>query len=219
MLQWELLVTDGHVRAARWRNAVPWMFAGAVLAIVAGIAITVFLPKPAPSTRVAEAKAAYVASERMAVTRFLQGKANVTAPVANADRAFTRATAADTIKTIGETLNASGKLPDTVATARPQDFWENPWTAGQFHAVTEGRTILIGGYVDVGMRPARGQPQPTLQRSLGLFRRGSNDKWTFHCLQVFGVAPCEGQALDPSTIPETMRALIPANAYHQEGQS
>lgn len=219
MLQWELLVTDGHVRAARWRNAVLWMFAVAVLAIVAGIAITLFLPKPTPSTRVAEAKAAYVASERAAVSRFLQEHTNVTAPIANADRAFKREDAATSIKAIGEALNASGRVPETVSVQRSQDFWSSPWEAGKFHAIEDGRTIFVGAFVDVGMRAARGQPQPVLQRTFGLFRKGANGKWTFHCLQMFGAAPCEGQGLDPSTIPETMRGIIPASAYRQEGQS
>ena len=72
MPQWELLVTQGHIRAARWRNAVPFLFWGALAAIILGVVLAWSLPDSLPSTRVAEAKSAYADAQRRAVSAFLQ---------------------------------------------------------------------------------------------------------------------------------------------------
>lgn len=46
MPQWELLVTEGHVRAARWRNVAPVLFAAAVAAVLIGVLVAALVPKP-----------------------------------------------------------------------------------------------------------------------------------------------------------------------------
>ncbi len=40
MADWELLVTEGHLRAARWRNAVPVLFGAGLAALLLGVAIS-----------------------------------------------------------------------------------------------------------------------------------------------------------------------------------
>jgi len=219
MSQWELLVTEGHVRAARWRNAVPFVLSAAIITVFLGVAVTALLPQAPPSTRVADAQNALAAQHRAAIVAFLQDKGMVQSAPANAERALTRETAPASVVTLIEALNTTGRLPDTVVTQNAEEFWSGAWQTGAIHAVQEGRTVLVGYYVDAAMRYPGYRPQPMLQRAFGVLRRGAERQWTFHCLQIAGAMPCDQQALDPSTIPATMRAFVPASAFATERQS
>lgn len=219
MSQWELLVTKGHVRAARWRNAVPFVSLAAVISVILGVAVATYLPQATPSTSVADAQNALVAERRSAVLAFLQDKGTVQTAPANAERALTRETAPASVDTLIEALNTTGRLPDPVVTQNAEEFWSGAWQTGTVHAVQKGRTVLIGYYVDAAMRYPGYRQQPMLLRAYGVFRRGAERQWSFHCLQIAGAMPCDQQAIDPSTIPATMRDLVPASAFATEGQS
>jgi len=219
MSQWESLVTAGHVRAARWRNAVPFVIGAAIVAVAVGVAITTYLPQAPPSTRVADAQNALAAQHRAAVVAFLQDKGMVQSAPANAERALTHETAPSSVATLIQALNTTGRLPDSVVTQSAEEFWSGAWQTGAIHAVQEGRTVLIGYYVDAAMRYPGYRPQPMLRRAFGVLRRGAERQWTFYCLQVAGTQPCDEQAVDPSSIPATMRDFIPASAFATESQS
>ena len=60
MSQWEQLVTEGHVRAARWRNVTPVLFTAALAAIFLGMMVAGAVPKPS------EAEASYGPLDGMA---------------------------------------------------------------------------------------------------------------------------------------------------------
>lgn len=215
MSQWELLVTEGHVRAARWRNAVPFVLSAAVIAVILGVAVTTFLPQASPSTSVADAQNALVAERRSAVLAFLQDKGSVQTAPANAERALTRETVSSRVATLIEALNATGRLPDSVVTQNAEEFWQGTWQPGAIHVVQEGRTVLIGYFVDNAVRYPGSRPQPILRRAYGVLRRGAEEQWAFYCLQIAGAQPCDQQVLDPSTIPATMRDLLPASTERQ----
>jgi hypothetical protein len=219
MSQWELLVTEGHVRAARWRNAVPFVFTAAVIAVIVGVAIATYLPQAPPSTSVADAQNALAAQHRAAIVAFLQDKTTIENAPANAERALTRETAPSSVATLIQALNTNGRLPDSVVTQNVEEFWQGAWQSGAIHAVQEGRTVLVGYYVDVAMRYPGYRPQPMLQRAYGVLRRGAERQWAFYCLQIAGAQPCDQQAVDPSTIPATMRDFVPASAFATERQS
>lgn len=219
MSQWELLVTEGHVRAARWRNAVPLVFSTAVIAVILGVAVTTFLPQAPPSTRVADAQNALVLQHRTSIAAFLQDKSAIESPPANAERALTRETAPASVATLLQALDTTGRLPESVVTQNAEEFWRGAWQTGAIHAVQEGRTLLVGYYVDAAMRYPGYRPQPMLQRAYGVLRRGAERQWTFYCLQIAGAQPCDQQAIDPSTIPATMRDFVPASAFATERQS
>jgi len=219
MSQWELLVTEGHVRAARWRNAVPFVLSAAVIAVALGVALTVFLPQAPPSTGVADAQNALAAQHRAAVVAFLQDKGMVESAPANAERALTRESAPSTVATLLQALNTTGRLPDSVVSQNAEEFWRGAWQPGAIHAVQEGRTVLVGYYVDAAMRYPGYRPQPMLRRAYGVLRRGAERQWTFYCLQIAGAQPCDEQAVDPSAISATMRDFIPASAFATESQS
>lgn len=207
------------MRAARWRNAVPLVFSTAVIAVILGVAVTTFLPQAPPSTRVADAQNALVLQHRTSIAAFLQDKSAIESPPANAERALTRETAPASVATLLQALDTTGRLPESVVTQNAEEFWRGAWQTGAIHAVQEGRTLLVGYYVDAAMRYPGYRPQPMLQRAYGVLRRGAERQWTFYCLQIAGAQPCDQQAIDPSTIPATMRDFVPASAFATERQS
>jgi Tfp pilus assembly protein PilE len=219
MSQWELLVTEGHVRAARWRNAVPLVSAAAVIAVILGIVMTAYLPKAEPSNRIAEAQTALVAQRRVAIAAFLQDKGIVQAQPTNVERALTRETAPASVATLLDALNTTGRMPESVVTQNAEQFWQGAWQTGAIHAVQEGRTVLVGYFVDVATRYPGYRSEPMMQRAFGILRRGEDRQWTFYCLQIAGAQPCDAQSLDPTTIPVTMRDFIPASAFATGEQS
>lgn len=204
MSDWEQLVTEGHVRAARWRNAFPWLFAGAVAAVVCGIGMLLALPVRQPSTRVAEAKAAYAAEQRTAVARFLQDKGAIAGAPAQIEAVPAPDAAEARIAEVLAALNAGGKLPAHVVAQKPEAFWRGDWQADQLHAVTDGNTILTGAFVAA---------PPMVQRAYGLFRRNDAGAWRYYCLAVQGAQYCGQPDVEPAAIPATLRGLLPASAF------
>jgi hypothetical protein len=74
MSQWELLVTDGHVRAARWRAGAKFITGiGATLIILGFIGIWL-TPQNNPVSRIAQAKQELVNARQNALTKFMAGK-------------------------------------------------------------------------------------------------------------------------------------------------
>lgn len=212
MGQWEQLVTQGHVRAARWRTAVPFLFWGAVAVITLGVVLAARLPHSPPSTRVAEAKSAYADAQRRAVSRFVQERgARLSQPPQRAIEAPAPDRAQAAVAAALEALGRTGRLPDTVTRQSADAFWQGDWQAGRVHAVEDGRSILIGYYLDVANPNYREPPQ--VRRAFGLFRRDEAGAWQEYCIAVPGAQPCRSPAIDPSTIPATMRGILPAAAF------
>lgn len=217
MQQWELLVTQGHVRAARWRNAVPYVLSAGMAAVIFGVAVNSFVPEAVSSSRVMDAKNAFAAERRSAIATFLQDKGQITTPPDNAEGAFTREAANARVAALVQSLNATGRLPENVITQRPEAFWEGDWTPGAIHAVRTDRTILIGYVLDEALREgADEQVPPVLRRAYGLIRRNAERQWAYFCLQIIGAQPCETDAIDPALIPATMRDLVPSSAFGKE---
>lgn len=220
MQQWELLVTQGHVRAARWRNAVPYVLSAGMAAVIFGVAVNSFVPEAVSSGRVMDAKNAFAAERRLAIATFLQDKGQITTPPENADTAFTRDAARARVAALVQSLNGTGRLPENVLRQRPEAFWEGAWQPGAIHAVRADRTILVGYFVDEAVRDgANEQAPPVLQRSYSLIRRNAERQWAYFCLQIIGAQPCEAEAIDPALIPATMRDLVPPSAFDREGSS
>jgi hypothetical protein len=218
MPQWELLVTQGHVRAARWRNAVPFLFWGALAAVTLGVTLAASLPRIPPSTRVAEAKSAYAEAQRRAVGAFLQerGATFSQSPPQLTALAPPPDTAQATIAAAFDALGRTGRLPDTVTRQSADAFWRGDWQDNRLHAVEDGRNILIGYYVDTASRLPGYRAQPQVRRMFGLFRRDDAGAWQSYCLAVQGAQPCTQPAVNPASIPATMRGLLPAQAFEVE---
>lgn len=212
MEQWEQLVTQGHVRAARWRKAAPFLFWGAVAAIILGVLLALSLPHNPPSTRVAEAKTAYADEQRRAVSQFMQGSGDrLSQPPQTAIQAPTPDSAQAALTAALDALRRDGDLPATVTRLTADAFWRGDWQADRIQAVEDGRTILIGYYVDVADRSYQQPPQ--VRRIFGLIRRDDQGEWQHYCLAMPGAPPCGSSTIDPTTIPATMRGMLPAAAF------
>ncbi|QEH81418.1 hypothetical protein EIK56_26360 [Sphingomonas sp. C8-2] len=212
MEQWEQLVTQGHVRAARWRKAAPYLFWGAVAAIILGVLLALSLPRSPPSTRVSEAKTAYADAQRRAVSQFMQESGDrLSQPPPNAIQAPTPDTAQAAVTAALTALRQDGDLPATVTRQTADAFWRGDWQADRVQAVEDGRNILIGYYVDFANRSYQQPPQ--VRRIFGLIRRDDQGAWQHYCLAMQGASPCGSPAIDPTTIPGTMRGLLPAAAF------
>lgn len=212
MGQWEQLVTQGHVRAARWRKAAPFLFWGAVAAIILGVFLARALPDSPPSTRVAEAKSAYADAQRRAVSRYMQvAGQRFSQPPQRAVQTSTPQEAQAAVTATLDALGRTGRLPETITRQSPDAFWRGDWQADSVHAVEDGRNILIGYYADFANRAYRQPPQ--VRRIFGLFRRDDEGTWRHYCLAVRGAQPCGSPSIDPTAIPATMRGLLPAAAF------
>lgn len=212
MEQWEQLVTQGHVRAARWRKAAPFLFWGAVAAIILGVLLALSLPHSPPSTRASEAKAAYADEQRRAVSQFVQESGDrLSQPPQNAIQAPTPDAGQSAVTAALGALRRDGDLPATVTRQTADAFWRGDWQVDRIQAVEDGRNILIGYYVDYANRSYQQPPQ--VRRIFGLIRRDDQGTWQHYCLAMPSAPPCGSPTIDPITIPATMRGLLPAAAF------
>ena len=217
MSQWALLVTEGHVRAARWRYAVPRLLALATMCVILGLMIAAILPNAERSSSIADAKAHYVASQHSAINTFMaEAGAIGEEGLANADGAASPEAAAANGAAALEALNSQGRLPDSVTPKKPAAFWGEAWTPGTVYAVQDARTILLGQIVNITPHYRR---QPDLRRSFILLRRGADREWRAFCLAIPDAASCDREAIDPASIPATMRGLLPPNAFSEQASS
>ena len=224
MPQWELLVTEGHVRAARWRKAFPVLVGLSIGATLLALLLIRLIPDSQPSTTVSDAKAAYAAEQRSAVAAFFQGQSAavpVTSPQ-DAAQAMNPQVLNTRLAEHLSFLRDENRLPDNVIRQDAATFWRGAGDVSKFHAVEDGRTILIGVTVNTAYQGQGYTAPPQLRRSYWIFRRpeaswiwrgGAPYGWTQHCLAVAGALPCAGDAVDPVTIPDTMRGLLPAAAF------
>lgn len=217
MHQWEMLVTEGHVRAARWRNAVPYLYVLAVVAAVLGISIAVFLPEPAPSNRIAEAQRDYAAVQRAAVEGFFQGQGEVAEVPPDGEEVLTWAESHARIASMLAALDETGSLPDDIHVLNVEAFWNDDWPPGGVQAIVKGRTVLVGYLVN--MSSAASPAPPNLRRSFGLFRKDEREGWRYYCLSLPTAPPCNMSAVAPAMIPTTLRDFLPRRAFARGGDS
>lgn len=217
MHQWEMLVTEGHVRAARWRNAVPYLYVLAVVAAVLGVSIATFLPEPHPSSRIAEAQRDYAVAQRSVVEAFFQGQGAVEEEPPDSEEVMTWAASHARVASVLAALDETGSLPDDIQVLNVEAFWRDDWPPGGVQAIVKGRTILVGHLVN--MSSAASPSPPTLRRSFGLFRKDEGQGWRYYCLSIPSAPPCNMSAVAPAMIPATLRAFMPRRAFTQGGGS
>ncbi|MBK9131241.1 MAG: hypothetical protein IPM20_06335 [Gammaproteobacteria bacterium] len=217
MPQWELLVTEGHVRAARWRSTARFIVVASISLIILGLIGIRILPDVKPAPHIADAKQQLVVARQQALAQFLasKGAPPQTLPTDSA-KAFALPETQEIIDRLTQLLSNTGELPSEVIKLDPEEFWTGDWTPGKIIAVATRRDILVGFYVNKAAFTPNAQvgQQVSLGRVFSLYHRvESPQKWDFYCLAVPGSLPCgRGEPLSPSTIPETLRTLTPREA-------
>ena len=222
MQQWEWLVSEGHVRAARWRNiALPMAVIG-VAAILTGVFLSTALPTAALSSQVAESKAIHVNAQRAAIIAFMrQMEASPETPE-NAEALPTLVDGSARIAEVLAALNETGRLPPEIETVNREAFWEGRWQAPTIYGLRQDRTILIGQLVNLAhpAPDAETTPEPIVVRQIVLLRRGEDRAWRAYCLAMPRGAPCTiRDEIYPLDIPRTMHSLLPRAARRAEGST
>jgi len=210
---WEMLVTDGHVRAARLRRLQPWMIALGIVLIWLGIWIVRQGPDLAPPVP-AQARIQERLGQLMQRVQFTTQKLpqQVTLAPDAAKQLPPAKEVAEVIAGVTKSLNESGDLPKddiTFVEAKNEEaFWKGDWAPEQVVYLRDGPNVLVGGLVSVG---SPSYPQPA--RWLGLFHRGEIEKgdkkgdkvWVYASLAAGNVfAPREFPYVSPTQVPMSL---------------
>ena len=213
---WEMLVTDGHVRAARLRRLQPWIIALGIVLIWLGFWIVRQGPDLAPGVP-AQAKIQERLMELVRQVDFTIQKLPQAQVTPEAAKQLPPAKeVAEVVAAITKSLNESGDLPEkdiTFVEAKNEEaFWKGDWGTEQVTYLRDGPNVLVGGLVSVG---SPSYPQPA--RWLGLFHRGEiasgakkGDKaWAYASLAFGNVfAPRELAYVSPPQVPISLEPFL-----------
>ena len=197
-LLWELLVTEGHVRAARLRRIQPWIIATGLLSVWGGIWVARLAPAIQPQTSVAmriqQRLTQIQAREAFAFTLISKAPLRPEQP----DRLAPVSQIPEVVQALLGSLNDSGSLPEkSVKLGRldPDAFWAGNWPTEQVSYLESGGTYLLGAYAHVG-------PSTSVQpvRWLGALKR-IDGKWQYASLGGTGTYVPPGL---PSTSPQSI---------------
>lgn len=214
---WELLVTDGHVRAARIRHAQPFIAGLGALLTAAGLtavlfspiskAVLPFLPKPQTvyENFVTEANSKRTAAVNQILSIPPAPTLALSPDQIRADMQAGRLGSTNDIPgvqaDIEKALNDNGKLPADYAFAEmaASTFWRGTWPGGiQIATVTGAKTRLFGLVAINEGSGIFGAPTHQAVRWLAAARL-TNGRWKLHHLST-GYVPQGAIGIDPSTV-------------------
>lgn len=208
---WELLVTDGHVRAARLRRLQPWIIGLGIVLLWLGVVIMRLGPDLAQG-----ASASMKLQERLmklqqhAETSFQK----IPPPALSPDAMKQLPPAKEVVEVIEATtksLQASGDLEGDVKFKEIEEeaFWKGDWGTEQVNYLRDGNELLVAANVSVG---APNYPQAA--RWIGLFHRGETVKgdkqWTYASLAAGNVfVPREKPYVAPGQVALSLSPFLP----------
>lgn len=207
-LLWELLVTDGHVRAARLRRIQPWLIAAGLLCVWAGIWVARLAPTLQPQTSVAmriqQRLAEIQAREAVAFTALSRAPLRPEQP----DRLAPVSEIPQVVQALLLSLNDSGDLPQQsmkLGKLAADAFWAGNWPTEQVNYVKSGSTYLLGAYAHVGSSTSQ---QPV--RWLGALKK-IDGKWQYASLGGVGTYLPPGlPSTSPQSISLSLEPFLPA---------
>lgn len=209
---WELLVTDGHVRAARLRRLQPWIIALGVILLWLGVVIM----RLGPDLQQGSSAAMKLQERLMHLQQHAESTFQKIPPLSLSADALTSLPSArevaEVVASITKSLNASGDLPEAEIKFKEADeatFWNGDWGTEQLQYLRDGDNILVAGNVSTG---APNYPQGA--RWLGLFHRGENVKgdkqWVYASLVSGNVfAPREYPYFSPGQVALSLSGFLP----------
>jgi len=223
-LPWERLVTDGHVRAARFRWILPWLISIGIVLIISG-----FIVRSLPlfsyhyKDRDAFGKAAVTEIQKTAKDAFSQ----LVAPKIKSNDVLKRIPPAKELPKVAKfflaELNRSGNLPSKgiqIARVDPKTFWSKAWPLTSLIATEADGIKVVGAIVlpnDTSLTETAGgyfygQPEqsPTVVRWLGVFKKKEN-RWVMISIKAEGFVTVPGYEFAPiEDIPLSIKPVLPA---------
>ena len=197
-LTWELLVTEGHVRAARLRRLQPWIIALAVLLLVSGVLVSGLAPSIQPKTSVASRIQQRLGQMQMRAAAAFTTLSKLAPRLPKPDRLPADREILEVIPALLSSLNASGDLPEGNLTFGKIDedaFWAGEWGTERVSYLKSGDTYLLAAYAHAG--PAT-STQPV--RWVGIVKKISG-KWQYASLAWSGLYMPPGL---PGTSPQSV---------------
>ena len=208
-LLWELLVTDGHVRAARLRRLQPWIVALGVILLWGGIWIARLGPSIQPKTSVATRVQERLAQIQTRASAAFTGLARVPVHPDKPDRLPAITEIPEVVQTLLTSLNNSGKLPDdgnlTFTKVDEEAFWAGAWPTEQISYLKSGDKYLVAAYAHVG--PSTSQQAV---RWVGAVKN-IDGKWQYASIGWSGLYQPPGLAsTSPQAIGLSLDTFLPA---------
>lgn len=210
-LAWELLVTDGHVRAARVRWMQPWLVALALIFIFLSIYLALVVHPTAHDSGLSESGGAEDAGvrlrDRVAATERLLPSLGV-AQEEGRTLPLLSDVGPHVVTPLLAELNRSGRLGNgdlPVATRSIDDFWRKPWPHdASLVGAGSGDVRLVGAVINRGNAAF-----VSGGRWLGIFRK-RHGEWQVASAEDAGFLPATGYpATALEAIPLTLRPVLP----------
>ncbi len=217
-MQWEELVTDGHVNAAKMRAARPFILGFGLLIFLFGGALFGEYGRFDPASISLNKNEQQIDTRRKSIDRVF---ASIKLPKLD-DTAKAKMAPAYELPVIAEailsSLNENGKLPDTlpITELSKAEFWQFDSDVGKIQLLGVGKLKLIAARVTDEQRQRRYNVRVPAEERLwiGLFRKGKDGKWQAYSLSGRingkGLLSVEGtDRLNPARYPVTFEKLIP----------
>jgi len=185
---WQLLVTDGHVQAARIRAVQPWLTSIGIGLILIGALLQFVIPAPVLRSRDQLVQQEYDALYAPVRTLVL-GLPSERVATRDYNKLVPAAEIPAVAAAIEDALNASWKLPHdrlTLVEVSPTTFWLEPWPFFSLISTGNDDLKLVGAAVNVST-----PSEPKLRRWIGIFQQ-KNGRWRHVSLGIpeyFAPAP------------------------------
>jgi len=217
-MQWEELVTDGHVNAAKMRAARPFILGLGLLIFLLGSALFGEYGRFDPASISLKSNEQQINTSREAIDRAFTSiklpKLDDTAKVKLAP-AYELSVIA---KAILSALNDTGKLPDSLSFTKTSktEFWQFSSDVGKIQLLDVGKFKLVSARVTDEQNQRRYNLRVPADERLwiGLFRKSNDGKWQAYSLSgridgnsLLSVAGTD--RLNPARYPVTFEKLIP----------
>jgi hypothetical protein len=197
-LIWELLVTDGHVRAARLLRLQLWLVALALVLLWLGIMVVHLAPAIQPKTSVAARVQERLTELQARAAAAFTALTRVQPQPDRVDRLPPVDEIPQVVQALLGSLSADDKLPADNVTFTKVDrdaFWSGKWPTEQVSYLKSGGTYLFAAYAHVG---PSGSTQAV--RWMGA-ARNFGGKWQYASLGGPGLYTPPGV---PSTAPQAI---------------
>ena len=204
---WELLVTDGHVRAARLRRAQPWVIALGLILLWAGIWVVHAGPEIRSTASLPQLLQERLAQAQLVATAPFSQLQSLQVSPAELQRLPDAAELPELIETLRKSLQNQGRPPSTeidVTELEPAAFFAGRWEPEHVVYVNSGHTYLFGAMIHRGSATS---PQPA--RWIGVMKR-LDGQWQYATVAAGNsIGPANLPSVAPGAIPLTLQPLVP----------